>query len=79
MRWRRISIILEPRLSILDHIDQDEQLRRFQARQENPKKQWKLHEEDWRNREKWKPYEEAVGGDVPSHAHKVCPVDNYRR
>ena len=23
-------------------------------------KQWKLHEEDWRNREKWKPYEEAV-------------------
>ena len=42
------------------HIDQDEQLRRFEARQENPKKQWKLHEEDWRNREKWKPYEEAV-------------------
>ena len=42
------------------HIDQDEQLRRFQARQENEKKKWKLHEEDWRNREKWKPYEEAV-------------------
>ena len=42
------------------HIDQDEQLYRFRAREENPKKQWKLHEEDWRNREKWKPYEEAV-------------------
>ena len=42
------------------HIDQDEQLHRFHARQENPKTQWKLHEEDWRNREKWKPYEDAV-------------------
>ena len=33
------------------HIDQDEQLYRFRAREENPRKQWKLHEEDWRNRE----------------------------
>ena len=41
------------------HIDQDEQLRRFQARQENPQKQWKLHEEDWQNRE-METYEEAV-------------------
>ena len=42
------------------HIDQDEQLRRFQAREHNPRKQWKLNQEDWRNRDKWKPYEEAV-------------------
>ncbi|HOO63113.1 MAG TPA: polyphosphate:AMP phosphotransferase [Synergistaceae bacterium] len=42
------------------HIDQDEQLRRFQARQEDPYKQWKITDEDWRNREKWPLYEEAV-------------------
>ncbi len=33
-------------------IDADEQLRRFKERQETPHKQWKITEEDWRNREK---------------------------
>jgi polyphosphate:AMP phosphotransferase len=42
------------------HIDQDEQLRRFQARQENEHKRWKIGEEDWRNREKWDQYTVAV-------------------
>jgi len=42
------------------HIDQDEQLKRFQERQENPAKQWKITAEDWRNREKWSAYETAV-------------------
>jgi len=42
------------------HIDQDEQLRRFRAREETPSKQWKITEEDWRNREKWAQYELAV-------------------
>ena len=41
-------------------IDKDEQERRFRARQENPDKQWKITDEDWRNREKWDQYEEAV-------------------
>lgn len=41
-------------------IDKDEQARRFKARQENPEKQWKITDEDWRNREKWDQYEEAV-------------------
>lgn len=41
-------------------IDKDEQERRFKARQENPQKQWKITDEDWRNREKWDQYEEAV-------------------
>ncbi len=41
-------------------IDKDEQARRFKARQENPEKQWKITDEDWRNREKWAQYEEAV-------------------
>jgi polyphosphate kinase 2 (PPK2 family) len=42
------------------HIDRDEQLRRFKARQDNPEKQWKITDEDWRNREKWKQYKTAV-------------------
>ena len=42
------------------HIDKDEQERRFRERQENPEKQWKITEEDWRNREKWDQYEDAV-------------------
>ena len=41
-------------------IDKDEQERRFKARQDNPEKQWKITDEDWRNREKWDQYEEAV-------------------
>ncbi len=42
------------------HIDADEQLRRFEERQNNPNKRWKITEEDWRNREKWDEYEGAV-------------------
>ena len=42
------------------HIDSDEQLRRFQERQQDPDKQWKITEEDWRNREKWQAYYTAV-------------------
>jgi polyphosphate kinase 2 (PPK2 family) len=42
------------------HITKDEQLARFQSREETPYKSWKLTEEDWRNREKWDAYEQAV-------------------
>lgn len=41
-------------------IDKDEQLRRFTDRQNDPMKQWKITDEDWRNREKWDAYEDAV-------------------
>lgn len=41
-------------------IDKEEQAARFKARQENPEKQWKITDEDWRNREKWDLYEDAV-------------------
>ncbi|MCI6044979.1 phosphate--AMP phosphotransferase [bacterium] len=41
-------------------IDKDEQARRFKERMENPEKQWKITDEDWRNREKWDQYEQAV-------------------
>ncbi|MDR1664501.1 MAG: polyphosphate:AMP phosphotransferase [Clostridiales bacterium] len=42
------------------HIDQDEQLERFNARQNDPLKQYKITDEDWRNRAKWQDYTEAV-------------------
>lgn len=41
-------------------ISKDEQLRRFEERQKIPHKKWKITDEDWRNREKWDLYQEAV-------------------
>ena len=40
-------------------IDKETQLERFTERQNNPEKQWKITDEDWRNREKWDQYETA--------------------
>lgn len=42
------------------HIDSDEQLVRFTSRQNTPSKQWKITDEDWRNRSKWDEYEVAA-------------------
>lgn len=42
------------------HLSDDEQLKRFESRAKDPLKQWKLTEEDWRNREKRTQYEDAV-------------------
>ena len=42
------------------HISREEQLRRFEERKAIGYKAWKLTDEDWRNREKWAAYEEAV-------------------
>jgi polyphosphate kinase 2 (PPK2 family) len=42
------------------HISADEQLKRFERRQKDPLKAWKLTEDDWRNRDKRDEYEEAV-------------------
>jgi AMP-polyphosphate phosphotransferase len=42
------------------HISEAEQLKRFKEREQNPFKNWKITEEDYRNREKWHEYEKAV-------------------
>lgn len=42
------------------HIDKSEQLARFEARKNDPYKQWKITDEDWRNRKKWDQYKLAV-------------------
>ncbi len=41
-------------------ITPEEQLRRFEIRQNDPNKAWKITEEDWRNREKYPQYKMAV-------------------
>lgn len=42
------------------HLSPEEQLRRFEARRDDPYKAWKLTDEDWRNREKRPEYTAAV-------------------
>ena len=42
------------------HINKEEQMRRFKERQEISYKQWKITDDDWRNREKWDAYKVAV-------------------
>ena len=37
-----------------------DRLERFNERQNTPEKQWKITDEDWRNRDKWDAYETAV-------------------
>ena len=41
-------------------IDKKEQLQRFEARRETPHKQYKLTDDDWRNRDKWSDYVQAA-------------------
>lgn len=47
-------------IKLFIHIDKNEQLIRFAERLNNPKKRWKLTDEDIRNREKWPEYEQAI-------------------
>lgn len=62
------------------HIDPDEQLRRFQERENSPLKRFKITDEDWRNREQWPKYERAVnemvGRTSTAHAPWVLVAGN---
>jgi AMP-polyphosphate phosphotransferase len=53
------------------HISPEEQLKRFKAREKDPLKQWKLTEEDWRNREKRGAYDQAVEDMVARTDHEL--------
>lgn len=55
------------------HIDQETQLARFNDRQNTPEKQWKITDEDWRNREKWPQYEIAVNEMLKKTSTKNAP------
>jgi len=54
-------------------ISQEEQLRRFQQRQESPFKRFKITEDDWRNREKWGQYEAAICDMLDRTSTEIAP------
>ena len=54
-------------------VSEQEQLRRFESREHDPLRKWKLTEEDWRNREKWDAYAQA-GEEMFAHTdHGLAP------
>ncbi len=55
------------------HIDQAEQMRRFQEREQTPWKRFKITSEDWRNREKWPQYELAVNDMIERTSTEIAP------
>jgi len=55
------------------HIDPDEQLKRFEQRTNTPEKTWKITDEDWRNRDKWNQYLEAVDEMILRTSTKNAP------
>ncbi|MEJ7733580.1 MAG: polyphosphate:AMP phosphotransferase [Polyangiaceae bacterium] len=54
-------------------ISKEEQLRRFEERQKIEFKQFKITEEDWRNREKWDLYDDAVCDMVDRTSTDIAP------
>jgi len=54
-------------------IDKDTQLERFTDRQNTPEKQWKITDEDWRNREKWDLYEGAIDEMIEKTSTEFAP------
>lgn len=60
-------------LKFFIHIGKDEQLKRFKEREKDKLKNWKLTDEDWRNRKKWKDYEAAVDAMLAKTNRKNAP------
>ena len=54
-------------------IDQDTQLKRFEEREQTPFKRFKITEDDWRNRDKWPQYCDAVGDMVDRTSSEIAP------
>ena len=55
------------------HISKDEQLRRFKERQKTEFKQYKITDEDWRNRKQWEAYEGAINEMVVRTSTRGAP------
>ncbi|HWF49450.1 MAG TPA: UDP-galactose-lipid carrier transferase [Solirubrobacteraceae bacterium] len=55
------------------HVSEDEQLRRFRARERDPLKRWKLTGEDWRNLSRRADYEQAVEEMLAETDHGDAP------
>lgn len=59
------------------HITPEEQLKRFHEREATPYKQYKITDEDWRNREKWGDYEQAVQDMVVRTSTDEAPGNSF--
>lgn len=55
------------------HISQETQLERFEERKRQPYKRHKITDEDWRNREKWPEYEQAVNDMIAQTSTRHAP------
>jgi polyphosphate kinase 2 (PPK2 family) len=55
------------------HVSDEEQLRRFQSRADDPLRSWKLTDEDWRNRDERPLYESAVQDMLERTDHPKAP------
>jgi AMP-polyphosphate phosphotransferase len=55
------------------HLSEEEQLKRFEERQKNPLKRWKLTDDDWKNRAKRPLYLEAVEDMLERTEHAHAP------
>jgi len=55
------------------HVSAAEQLRRFESREQDPLRRWKLTDDDWRNRRKRKAYEKAVEDMLDRTDHAAAP------
>ena len=64
-------------------ITEEEQLKRFKAREQSPVKRYKLTDEDWRNRKRWPDYAQAMN-DMVEHSSTrhapwhLIPAENKR-
>ncbi len=56
-------------------VSKQEQLDRFESRREDPFRRWKLNDEDWRNRDKWDQYTEAIEDMFAKTDHDLAPWD----
>jgi polyphosphate kinase 2 (PPK2 family) len=55
------------------HISKEEQLKRFEARAADPYKHWKISDEDWRNRRKWKEHIQSAEDMFEQTSTKYAP------
>ena len=55
------------------HISAEEQTARFQLREKTPYKKYKITDEDYRNRERWDDYVDAIEEMVARTSTESCP------
>ena len=60
------------------HFSKEEQLKRFELRQNTPEKQWKITDEDWRNREKMGSVRDGGGRDDRLYLYRFRPLAHHR-